>query len=152
MAARENLNRFSRFYGINALRPGQGGAEPDLQFRCQLSAFLKTTHPQAVFARIIRIRDKQLRTTVGAEYLRPASAAAADLHIGFGFALKNIQRAVHRLDIHPIGGRRQFLAIRAVAYRSRIRVNLGFVSDLFAMAAAMYFHVSLLRWESLWSF
>src|SRR5690606_12241736 len=137
------------FYGVNSLRPGQGGAEPDLQFRCEFSAFIQAAHPQAIISGMIGIRDEQLRTAIGAEHLRPASAAAADLHIGLGFALKNIQCAIHRLNIHPVGGRRQFLAIRAVANRSGSRVNIGFETDLFAMAAAMYFHVSLLKWENL---
>src|SRR5690606_40531208 len=61
------------FYGVNSLRPGQGGAEPDLQFRCEFSAFIQAAHPQAVISRMIGIRDEQLRTAVGAEHLRPRS-------------------------------------------------------------------------------
>src|SRR5690606_5524428 len=86
-------------------------------------------------------REKR-RAAVRAEALCALVAALRGLHVDARLAAQQLEAAAHARHVDPVGGAGAGLAIGAVAYRHLLRVDLGFVGDLAAMACAVDFHVA----------
>src|SRR6185295_13284348 len=110
------------------LRPGQGGAEPALRLRAQLPPLLDGAHAQPVDLPVGHGRGEERGAALGAEPLCAGIAAVGRLlHVDLRLARDELEGALLALHVGAIAGARAGLAVRAMADRDLVRVDLRLV-------------------------
>ncbi len=83
------------------------------------------------------------RSAVGAEELEPPAAVVSGLYVKSGRTGRDLEPVAVCADGHSIRGAGQPLAVGTVADCDVLRVDLGFIRDLSALACAIDVHVRL---------
>lgn len=83
------------------------------------------------------------RSAVGTEELEPPAAVVGALYVKSGRTGRDLEPVAVCADGHSIRGAGQPLAVGTVADCDVLRVDLGFIRDLSALACAIDVHVRL---------
>ena len=139
---RRSIPRSPRKSG-QILSPCQRRGAPDLRAGLQLPTLIyRSQSDPNLLGVFILSRRIDRRSAISTEKLQPPTTVVRGLDVKPGRARRYLKMAALCADAHPVGGSRQSLAVGAVADRYVLRIDLGFISDLFALACAIDVHVS----------
>src|SRR5262249_14871866 len=102
---------------------------------------LEAADPQGIGRRIVGVRARaHRRPAVGAKRVPTLCAALCGLDVDLRLPGEQAERRLRRVSRNPKGGSGKHLSIGAVADVHAVRIDLGFVSDMTAVARTLNSH------------